>query len=243
MRKFVLFFLIFIANTGFSQVIPIGTVIKGKRLPTLSTNNILNMDNSSATLNGSIKINDSKLSIIENGFVILLASDGRIPDINNARIVMVSGGTADFTTTIDDFISNTNYKYRAYAKNSRDEYAYSEVFNFTTFINWCVYHPSDPTGNNNPCKNSSRCVSTESGPICVCTANFCGDCCVQIADGACPGGGEQLCPIVTQNEIAASLQTEKLQYFNTIIKPKANNLVWSLNNNTILQGQEIQGLK
>ena len=184
MHKIIYLFLLFSIYSN-AQVIPIGTVIKGKRLPTLFSENVPYEDNSSATLYGSIKINDSKLSIVENGFVILLNSDAQSPNISYGRKVMVSGGTANFQTTLNDFASNTTYKYRAYAKNSKGEYAYSQIITFTTFRNYCEI---------NPCKNGASCTSYESGPECKCTVSFCGDCCVQLADASCPGGGEQVCP-------------------------------------------------
>ena len=168
-----------------SQVVPIGTVIKGKRLPNLIALDTANTNNRSATLYGRIKINDSKLSIVENGFVVLLSSDSRTPDVLNSSKYAVGAGIANFNITINTFSSNTSYKYRAYAKNSKGEYAYSEVITFTTFTDYCEI---------NPCKNSATCTSYVSGPICKCTVIFCGDCCVQLADASCPGGGEQLCP-------------------------------------------------
>jgi hypothetical protein len=168
-----------------SQVVPIGTVIKGKRLPNILAHDNPNTNNRSATLYGKIKINDSKLSIIENGFVVLLSSDPRIPDVSNSSKYVVGAGIADFNITINAFSSNTSYKYRAYAKNSKGEYAYSQLISFTTFTDHCEI---------NPCKNGASCTSYESGPQCKCTVNFCGDCCVQLADASCPGGGEQVCP-------------------------------------------------
>lgn len=161
-----------------------GTIIKGKRLPTLNSDNNPNRDNRSATLYGNIKINDSKLSIIENGFVVLLSSDSRTPDVINASIYSVGAGIADFNITINNFSSNTSYKYRAYAKNSKGEYAYSQLITFTTFTDYCEV---------NPCKNSASCTSYESGPLCKCTVDFCGDCCAQLADSSCPGGTDNYC--------------------------------------------------
>lgn len=171
-----------------SQVVPIGTVIKGKRLPNLLALDTPNVNNRSATLYGSIKINDSKLSIVENGFVVLLGSDSRTPDVLNSSKYVVGAGIANFNITINTFSSNTSYKYRAYAKNSKGEYAYSQVITFTTFTDYCEI---------NPCKNSATCTSYESGPLCKCTISFCGDCCAQLADASCPGGGDQLCPFST----------------------------------------------
>ncbi len=183
MYKLAILFLLFSYYAN-SQVVPMGTIIKGKRLPTLNSDNTPNRDNRSATLYGNIKINDSKLSIIENGFVVLLSSDSRTPDVINASKYSVGAGIADFNITINNFSSNTSYKYRAYAKNSKGEYAYSQLITFTTFTDHCEV---------NPCKNSASCTSYESGPLCKCTVNFCGDCCAQLADANCPGGGENLC--------------------------------------------------
>ncbi len=183
MYKLAIIFLFFSYYAN-SQVVPIGTIIIGKRLPTLNTNNNPNEDNRSATLSGSIKINDSKLSIIENGFVVLLSSDSRIPDVFNASKYNVGAGNADFNITINNFSSNTSYKYRAYAKNSKGEYAYSQLITFTTFTDFCEV---------NPCKNGASCTSYSYGPLCHCTVSFCGDCCAQLADDYCPGGGDNLC--------------------------------------------------
>lgn len=171
-----------------SQVVPIGTVIKGKRLPTLNSDNNPNEDNRSATLYGRIKINDSKLSIVENGFVVLLSSDSRTPDVLNSAKYVVGAGIANFNITINTFSSNTSYKYRAYAKNSKGEYAYSQVITFTTFTDYCEV---------NPCKNRATCTSYVSGPLCKCTVDYCGNCCAQLADSSCPGGGEQVCTITS----------------------------------------------
>lgn len=196
-------------------MIPIGTVIKGKRLPTLFSENVPNEDNSSATLYGSIKINDSKLSIVENGFVILLNSDLQSPNISNARQVIVSGGTANFQTTLNDFASNTSYKYRAYAKNSKGEYAYSQIIIFTTFRNYCAV---------NPCKNAGICTSNAFGAFCRCTIIFCGECCAQLADPLCLGGGDQTCPVASPIAYADNL--DKNQFQNNIIKPATFKNIW-----------------
>lgn len=179
-----LFLFLFFSMYAHSQVVPIGTVIKGKRLPTLNSDNNPNENNRSATLYGRIKINDSKLSIIENGFVVLLGSDSRTPDVSNSSKYVVGAGIANFNITINTFSSNTAYKYRAYAKNSKGEYAYSQVITFTTFTDYCEI---------NPCKNSASCTSIFDGPICTCTVSYCGNCCAQLADASCPGGTDQVC--------------------------------------------------
>ena len=200
MYKLAIIFLFFSYYAN-SQVVPMGTIIKGKRLPTLNSDNTPNENNRSATLSGSIKINDSKLSIIENGFVVLLSSDSRTPDVINASKYSVGIGIADFNITINNFSSNTSYKYRAYAKNSKGEYAYSQLITFTTFTDHCEV---------NPCKNGASCTSYFSGPECKCTVSFCGDCCVQLADSSCPGGGENLCDASIFSQININQKIIKL---------------------------------
>ena len=233
MHKIIYLFLLFSIYSN-AQVIPIGTVIKGKRLPTLFSENVPYEDNSSATLYGSIKINDSKLSIVENGFVILLNSDAQSPNISYGRKVMVSGGTANFQTTLNDFASNTTYKYRAYAKNSKGEYAYSQIITFTTFRNYCEI---------NPCKNAGTCTSYFSGAECKCTINFCGDCCVQLADESCPGGGEQLCPDRVDSPIAYADNLDKNKFQNNIIKPATLKYTWVNTGKAILDELMINSMK
>jgi len=233
MHKIIYLFLLFSIYSN-AQVIPIGTVIKGKRLPTLFSENVPHEDNSSATLYGSIKINDSKLSIVENGFVILLNSDPQSPNISNARQVIVSGGTANFQTTLNDFASNTSYKYRAYAKNSKGEYAYSQIITFTTFRNYCEI---------NPCKNAGTCTSYFSGAVCLCTINFCGDCCVQLADASCPGGGEQLCPDRVDSPIAYADNLDKNKFQNNIIKTATFKNIWVNTGKAILDELMINSMK
>jgi hypothetical protein len=233
MHKIIYLFLLFSIYSN-AQVIPIGTVIKGKRLPTLFSENVPYEENSSATLYGSIKINDSKLSIVENGFVILLNSDAQSPNISYGRKVMVSGGTANFQTTLNDFASNTTYKYRAYAKNSKGEYAYSQIITFTTFRNYCEI---------NPCKNAGTCTSYFSGAVCLCTINFCGDCCVQLADASCPGGGEQLCPDRVDSPIAYADNLDKNKFQNNIIKTATFKNIWVNTGKAILDELMINSMK
>jgi hypothetical protein len=233
MYKIIYLFLLFSIYSN-AQVIPIGTVIKGKRLPTLFSENVPYEDNSSANLYGSIKINDSKLSIVENGSVILLNSDAQSPNISYGRKVMVSGGTANFQTTLNDFASNTTYKYRAYAKNSKGEYAYSQIITFTTFRNYCEI---------NPCKNAGTCTSYFSGAVCLCTINFCGDCCVQLADASCPGGGEQLCPDRVDSPIAYADNLDKNKFQNNIIKTATFKNIWANTGKAIFDESTINTMK
>lgn len=234
MKVYLFFIILFVTKIGFTQVIPIGTVSKGKRLPTVSTYYSAEETRHVVSLYGSLRLNDSKLPILETGFVLLPNSDPRLPTLSNARVYIVSGGVQDFSMTDNNFTNATEYKYRSYAKNSNNEVAYSETTVFLTGIDYC-----DPS----PCMNAGICISTISGPICLCTTSFCGNCCATLADYSCPGGQDYPCNVVNPNEIAVSIQSKRANYFNTIIRPKANNSVWSLNNYPILQGQAMQGLK
>jgi hypothetical protein len=224
MQKLLLFLLLF---SGFAsaQVIPVGTIIKGKRLPALYSGSETDLNNSSATLYGTIKVNDSKLSIKENGFVVLENSETNLPTTNNARKVMVAGGIADFSITIDDFKSNTTYKYRAYAINSKDEVAYSSVVIFTTYTNFCEI---------NPCKNGATCTSSITGALCLCTVYFCGDCCARLAtdppDYSCPGSSFNVCPLIMESSASSTL-TIKNNYYNSIIKSTSDNNIWKSTQN------------
>jgi hypothetical protein len=208
MYKIAILFFIFSYYAN-SQVVPMGTIIKGKRLPTLLAVDTTNKNNRSANLYGSIKINDSKLSIIENGFVVLQSSDSRTPDILNASKYSVGAGIADFSITINNFSSNTSYKYRAYAKNSKGEYAYSQLITFTTFTDYCEV---------NPCKNGASCTSYFEGPLCRCTVSFCGDCCARLADNDCPGGIDNSCNALLSSQNNVNQKIIKLNESKIIIK-------------------------
>jgi len=56
----------------------------------------------------------------------------------------------------------------------------------------------------NPCKNGGVCTSHDSGALCSCSANFCGECCAQLADDTCPGGGDQLCAAASSSKSSSS---------------------------------------
>ena len=172
--KKIIFLFLFISFYADAQVVPIGTVIIGKRLPTLTTNSITYMHANFATLRGSIKINDSKLAIIEKGFIVLPNSDSRVPDISNSTKYSVGDGSNDFENTYT-FNSNTTYKYRSYAKNSKGEYAYSRVISFTTSMNPCEQ---------NPCKNGGACFFDFENTIltCECDEPFGGECCAYLSN-------------------------------------------------------------
>jgi len=204
--KIILLPFLLISFFTYAQVVPIGTVIIGKRLPTLTTNSTSFMHASFATLRGSIKINDSKLAIIENGFIVLPNSDSRLPDISNSTKYTVGAGTNDFENTYT-FNSNTTYKYRAYAKNSKGEYAYSQVTSFTTSMNPCEI---------NPCKNGGACFFDFENTIltCECIEPYGGDCCAAYSNNyggnAFTTSGTNTCNAYFQN-IASSKKTQKFK--------------------------------
>lgn len=189
-----------------AQVVPIGTVIIGKRLPTLTTNSTSYMHASFADLRGNIKINDSKLAIIEKGFIVLPNSDNSLPDIFNSTKYIVGAGINDFENRYT-FNSNTTYKYRAYAKNSKGEYAYSQVSIFSTSIDPCE---------NNVCKNGGICFFDFESTIltCECVEPFGGECCAAYSNNY--GGniyttsGTNTCNSYFQ-QIASSKKTQKFK--------------------------------
>ena len=205
MKKILVPFLLISLFTH-AQVVPIGTVIIGKRLPTLTTNSTSYMHTSFADLRGSIKINDSKLAIIEKGFIVLPNSDNRLPDIFNSTKYIVGAGINDFENRYT-FNSNTTYKYRAYAKNSKGEYAYSQVSIFSTSIDPCEL---------NLCKNGGACFfDFESTTVtCECVEPFGGECCASLSNNN--GGsywitsGTNTCNAYFQ-QIASSKKTQKFK--------------------------------
>ncbi|MEI8141398.1 MAG: calcium-binding EGF-like domain-containing protein [Chitinophagia bacterium] len=204
--KIIIIPFLFISFYIHAQVVPIGTVIIGKRLPTLTANSTSYMYASFATLSGSIKINDSKLTIIEKGFIVLPNSDNRVPDISNSTKYIVGAVSNDFENTYT-FNSNTTYKYRSYAKNSKGEYAYSRVSSFTTSMNPCEI---------NPCKNGGACSFDFENTIltCECVEPFGGDCCASLSNNY--GGswwitsGTNTCNAYFQ-QIASSKKTQKFK--------------------------------
>jgi hypothetical protein len=217
-NKLFLFVCVFVTNLLQAQTIPIGTIIKGKRLPSVFVN-VGSTNNPSANiLEGAIKLNDSKLSIIETGFVLFENSNSSTPNINNSRRVIVSAGVQNFSANIDDLPPTTTYKIRAYAINAKNEIAYSDIFIRTTELNYCYI---------NPCKNRGTCISTFTGPLCQCTTYFCGPCCSQLDSGdiTCVGGDLVDCP---NNGQARANTPKKLRTNDPIIDTRLNNNTWSL---------------
>jgi hypothetical protein len=218
--KIILLPFLLISFFTYAQVVPIGTVIIGKRLPTLTTNSISYMHASFATLRGSMKINDSKLAIIENGFIVLPNSDSRLPDIFNSTKYIVGAGINDFENRYT-FNSNTTYKYRAYAKNSKGEYAYSQVTLFTTSIDPCETAV-------NPCKNGGACSFNFEETIlyCECVEPFGGDCCAEYSNtyGGNLPSGTNFCNAFFR-QIASSKKTQKFK-LNKFNENLVTNYTW-----------------
>lgn len=218
--KIIIIPFLFTSLYAYAQVVPIGTVIIGKRLPTLTTNSTTYRYASFADLRGSIKINDSKLAIIENGFVVLPNSDIRVPDISNSTKYIVGAGINDFENRYT-FNSNTTYKYRAYAKNSKGEYAYSQVTSFITSMNPCEI---------NPCKNGGACSFDFENTMltCECVEPFGGDCCASLSNNN--GGswwitsGTNSCNAYFQ-QIASSNKTQKFK-LNKFDENLVTNYTW-----------------
>jgi hypothetical protein len=218
--KIIIIPFLFISFYVNAQVVPIGTVIIGKRLPTLTSNATTYMHASFADLRGSIKINDSKLAIIENGFIVLPNSDNRELVISNSTKYIVGAGINDFENRYT-FNSNTTYKYRAYAKNSKGEYAYSQVTLFTTSIDPCETAV-------NPCKNGGACSFNFEETIlyCECVEPFGGDCCAEYSNtyGGNLPSGTNFCNAFFR-QIASSKKTQKFK-LNKFNENLVSNYTW-----------------
>jgi hypothetical protein len=222
-RRLLLIFFIFLVKLIQAQTIPIGTIIKGKRLPSLFVNVTSTSVAADNILQGVIKLNDSKLTINETGFVILSNNSPGTPTISNGRRVIVSAGVHDFSANIDDLPPSTTYKVRAYAINAKNEIAYSNIFIRTTEINFCYV---------NPCKNGGTCISTLSGPLCQCTNIFCGNCCAQLASDfsdptnfSCPGSSLNSCPDLSNAKIK---QINKIKINESLVDRRTEKNIWSL---------------
>lgn len=229
MRIFFILLLLVFTDCSFAQVIPVGTIKKTNKL-----NSVTITDLGAAPLNnwprfqfkGSIQTNGSNAAIVENGFVFKEGYYETLPSLQNAdRVVSVSSGLSDFIATIGDFPQpsslGTLYAVRAYIKNSFGQVSYSEEYIIQVNYNYCEL---------SPCLNGAGCISGNLGPICLCTIDFCDNCCSALAsDPYCPGGGEWSCNV--NYNTAASTQTLKYKYQNSLIKANTQISIWD--NSTI----------
>jgi hypothetical protein len=230
-------FFIFLSVSIQAQIIPIGTIKKTNKLHTLSISDLgaepLN-NWPRFQLKGTIQEHGSKAAIIENGFVFKEGYYGTFPDLQNAgRVVQVSNGTANFIATIGDFpqpisiLLGTIYSVRAYAKNIFGQVSYSDEYIIQVNYNYCE---------SSPCVNGAGCLNGPFGVICLCTIDYCDNCCASPASDACLGGGEWSCNV--SHYTAQSLQTQKYNYQNKIIKSKIDNNIW-YNNSTVNRVQPV----
>ncbi|MCQ2271730.1 MAG: fibrobacter succinogenes major paralogous domain-containing protein [Bacteroidales bacterium] len=95
---------------------------------TVTTNAATNISFNKATLHGVIS-DDGELSIVERGFC--LSKTYSNPTISDTHYA-VGSGTGSFSKTATELNTNTTYHYRAYAKNSNNEYIYGNICHFTT---------------------------------------------------------------------------------------------------------------
>lgn len=226
MRIFFILLLLVFNVCSFAQVIPVGTIKKTNKL-----NSVTITDLGAAPLNnwprfqfkGSIQTNGSNAAIVENGFVFKEGYYETLPSLQNAdRVVSVSSGLSDFIATISDFPQpssrslGTLYSVRAFIKNSFGQISYSDEYIIQVNYNYCEL---------SPCLNGSGCLNSSLGPICLCTIDFCDNCCSALAsDPYCPGGGEVSCNV--NYNTAASTQTLKYKYQNSLIKANTQISIW-----------------
>lgn len=216
-------------------MIPIGTISKGKRLPTVTAtwvNSRIVNNWPEVNLRGTVKINDSKLPIIEKGFV--MSRNNQVPiTIQNAeKVIIVSSGSGEYEAWIDGFSNDYSgsriYYYRAYAINSLNQVSYSKIpiNDAGVFIafNYCEQ---------SPCMNNGTCISTIIGPICICAIDWCDNCCSLPANNDpsagpfyCPGNVEYQCTAAVYTTATMSLQ--KIKYYNSIIKSNQTTSIWNL---------------
>lgn len=243
MKIFLFIFCFLITKNSFAQVIPVGTIKKTNKLNSVSITDL-----GAAPLNnwprfqlkGSIQINGSSSAIDENGFVFKEGYYGTLPNLQNAdRIVSVSSGLSDFIATIGDFpqpsskFFGTIYSVRAYIKNSFGQISYSDEYIIQVNYNYCEL---------SPCLNGAGCLNSSLGPICLCTIDFCDNCCsAQASDPYCPGGGEVSCNV--NYNIAASTLTQKFKYQNSIIKTNSEVSIWGTDKITINSQSFVTKLK
>lgn len=243
MRIFFILLLLVFTDCSFAQVIPVGTIKKTNKL-----NSVTITDLGAAPLNnwprfqfkGSIQINGSNAAIVENGFVFKEGYYETLPSLQNAdRVVSVSSGFSDFTATIGDFPQpssrslGTIYSVRAYIKNSFGQISYSDEYIIQVNYNYCEL---------SPCLNGAGCLNSSLGPICLCTIDFCDNCCsAQASDPYCPGGGEFSCNV--NYNIAASTLTQKFKYQNSIIKTNSEISIWGTDTITINSQSFVTKLK
>lgn len=243
MKYISLLILIIYVNLCFSQVVPLGAIVKKNKLATV----IIDPNYSSAygagnwpiyTFNAVIVKNGSKSPIVEKGFVAKPCTTdlwGTNPTIYDYTIKKIDGvNNLSIISTLNQFSQEANgnyidiYSVRAYAKNSFGQVSYSDEVILWVGKNYCVgefsYDWNGVTlyfGTN--CKNGGKCNNDGNGYFCSCTIDFCGDCCAQLADSNCPGGGEQLCSL----PVAYSNKMLKYRYYNNVLQSKSNTNSWA----------------
>ena len=110
------------ANYGTASGTQVLQIVAG--LPTVSTAAAGTVTQTSAILNGEVTSGNGA-SIIERGFVYNISGDAEVFTVN------LSGATGVFNTELNGLSPNTNYSYKAYAKNATG-ISYGDVKTFTT---------------------------------------------------------------------------------------------------------------
>jgi len=108
-------------------------------LPTVSTTPAASITSSGATLGGNVTA-DGNAAISEKGVVYATTAN---PTTSNTKVVVGTGGTGSYSTTVTGLTAGTTYYVRAYATNSAGTGYGSEV-NFTITYSYTVALASNP---------------------------------------------------------------------------------------------------
>jgi len=96
-------------------------------LPTVSTTPAASITSSGATLGGNVT-SDGNATVSEKGVVYATTAN---PTTSNTKVVVGTGGTGSYSTTVTGLTAGTTYYVRAYAINSQGT-AYGSQVTFTT---------------------------------------------------------------------------------------------------------------
>ena len=241
-----LYILIFLLTNifCFSQVLPIGSIVKTNKLATIIivpyyTGGYDGGNWPYYNFSASIIKNGSKSPIVEKGFVAkpctsnLWGTNPTIYDYTIKKVDVVNN--LSINSTLNQFSQETNgsyidiYSVRAYTKNSFGQVSYSDEVILWVEKNSCVgefsfdwYGVTLYLGTN--CKNGAKCNNNAGGYTCLCTIDFCGDCCAQLADNTnCLGGGEQACSL----PVAFSNKMLNNRYHNNLLQSNGNSISWA----------------
>jgi hypothetical protein len=116
--------------TGYKTICSDGFTTTALPVPlTVSTNEVTNVNTTSAILGGNIIYDVDTISVTERGFV---WSESSLPNYNTDDFAECGTGAGYFNKQIFNLIASTKYYVRAYAKTQSGSIYYGNVVNFTT---------------------------------------------------------------------------------------------------------------